>query len=311
MLKTHKNNILFAVLSSLLILMVFSACEEVIDLELNDPGFQRIVVEGNITTEYGHQELRLTRTLSYFANELVPPLLNIDAKIVEEGSGLEFPLSLSNDSLGIYQTEEMACKVGETYSLIIDHEGQSYKATSYLDTVPDIDSVSTEYFVFHIFGRIMGQYRVKISLFEPDPEGQIYSMYVYLNDTLYTKEISTMVYFADYQLNNMYWPEFDLFDLAQFSFPQEDIIWDTNTVRLELFSVSQDELLFLNALAAESYGNGSIFSGPPANIPTNVFNATEGIDGVGFFGASDKYVIETTLIKVHNDSTNNDFGRPH
>jgi hypothetical protein len=87
--------------------------------------------------------------------------------------------------------------------------------------------------------------------------------------------------------------------------PQEEIFLDTNQVRVEMYSISREEFDYNNAFIAESYANGSIFSGPPANIPSNLINSSGGLDGLGFFGASSITELEMILYKQHNDSTNN------
>lgn len=289
----------------LLAFLFFNACEEEIDLELNDQEHQRIVVEGRITNEFGPQKIRLTRTLSYFQNEKAPVMTDVEVWVMEEGTGTRFDLVLTDDSAGIYETEAMAGKVGETYTLHIIDGDELYEASAYLDTVPHIDSLTYDYTVYRYFGVRFGLYELKASFYEPAPEGNIYRADIYLNDTLYTEDLAEAVYFDDFGVNDMYLPDINLY-----SFPQEDIWGDSttvHTVRVELFSLSEDEFNFLIGFFNESYGNGSLFSGVPANIPTNIKNTTEGIDGVGFFAASGKFVIETTLIPEHDPSTNNPF----
>ena len=139
-----------------------------------------------------------------------------------------------------------------------------------------------------------------MSAYEPPPEGQFYRIDLYINDTLYTDQITEPVYTSDFQINDRY-----LSDIEVFSIPQEKIRLDTNIIRLKMSSISEEEINFVYAFISESYGSGSIFSGPPANIPTNIKNTTGGLDGVGFFGASGVSSIEATLYKVHADSTNN------
>jgi hypothetical protein len=302
MLQMYDSKIrLVGLLFSLSIASLFVSCEEEIDLELNDQENQRIVVEGRITNEFRHHQVRLTKTLSYFEHELVPPLLGADVFITEEGTGNSFPLSLINDSLGIYETILMAGKTGERYSLNIQYDEEEFIATAQLDTLPAFDSLKYEYVVYQYFGMKFGMYVLKSSFYEPPPEGSIYRLDVFLNDTLYTDGLSGAVYFDDFQTNDMYWPEIEIYAI-----PQERIRLDTNRVRLEMYSISRDEYNFLAAFFAESF-SGFIFSGPPANIPTNVKNTAGGIDGVGFFAASGKSTIEIELIKEHDESTNNPF----
>ncbi len=303
-MKTDKQ-ICFAfgfILSLMSIALLFGSCEEEVKLELNSPENQRIVVEGRITNELRYQQIRITKTLSYFENELAPPLTDAEVYIVEEGSKRQFSLTLSDDALGIYETERFAGRFGETYSLIINHDDQSYKATSYLDTVPLIDSLTFEYQYLSYFGFRFGIYTFKISAYEPPPEGQFYRIDIYINDTLITDEVAETIYLSDFQINDRYLSEIEIYSLAQ-----ERIKLDTNIVRVDLLSVSEEEIDFLGELISETYGNGSIFSGPPANIQSNIKNTSGGLDGMGFFSASGITSIESVLLKEHNDSTNNPF----
>jgi hypothetical protein len=102
-------------------------------------------------------------------------------------------------------------------------------------------------------------------------------------------------YFTDLQFSGLYWPQIEIGGISE-----EEVTMNTNTVKLVLYSLSQKELEYMNALGAETYGNGNIFSGAPANVPTNIYNVTEdseGLDGIGFFGASDKFVVEKTFYR--------------
>ena len=72
-----------------------------------------------------------------------------------------------------------------------------------------------------------------------------------------------------------------------------------------MLSISEGEYTYNNTFLQETYNNGSVFSGPPANIPSNVKNTSGGVDGVGFFSAASVTSIEFTLAKEHDDSTNN------
>ena len=278
------------------------SCEEEVTLELNTPENQRIVVEGRIISVPVYQQIRITKTLSYFDNELAPPLIGAEVYLIEQGSGQEYPMTLSNDSLGIYETERFDGHFGETYTLIINDHDQSYKATAYLDTVPVIDSLTFQYQLLSFFGFRYGIYVIKMSAYEPPPEGQYYRIDIYLNDTLITNTILEQVYMSDFLINDRYLDEVEIYNM-----PQERIRLDTNRIRVIMYSISEEEINFLNDFLTETYGNGSIFSGPPANIQSNIENTTGGLDGMGFFSASGVSSIESVLIKEHNDSTNNPF----
>ncbi len=273
------------------------SCEEEISLELNDQENERIVVDGRFTNELKRHTIRLTKTASYFQNNRVPALLDAEVYITEENSGTRYDLNLVDDILGYYETEEISGKAGETYSLGINYEGESYQATTYLDTVALIDSINYEYEYFSLYQR--GFYKIRMSAYEPPPLGNIYMFYVYLNDTLFNDELGKTPYQDDLFFNDSYMANVEILYI-----PQEEIISNTNYVRVEMLSISREEYDFNDAYITETYSSGSIFSGPPANIPSNLKCTSGNIDGLGFFGASSLSSAEMILVKGHDESTN-------
>ncbi len=282
----------FWIITAVLIL----SCEEEISIELNDQENERIVVEGRITNELKIHKVRLTKTISYFQNERVPPFLEAEVYLLGENAGNRFDMTLIDDTLGIYATEEIKGKSGETYSLMINYQGDSYKATSYLDTVASMDSINYEY-EYTFYER--GYYKIRMSAYEPPPLGHIYMFYIYLNDTLFNDDLIRTPYQDDLFFNDTYMANVEILYL-----PQEEVVSDTNHVFVEMLSISREEYYFNNAFITETYASGSIFSGPPANIPSNLVCTTGNIDGLGFFGASSVTTQEMTLIKEHDESTN-------
>jgi hypothetical protein len=274
------------------------SCEEKISIELNDMENERIVVEGRITNELKRHSIRLTRTASYFQNERVPPVLEAEVYLREEGSGTRFDLELVNDTFGIYETPEFEGRIGETYTIHINYSGESYQASSYLDSVAEIDSLSYEYeFVSYAD---QGFYKIRMSAYEPPPVGDVYMFNMYINDTLFNNALDNTPYSDDLLFDDTYMVNVEITWL-----PQEEIISDTNHILIEMFSTSQEEYKFINAFITETYYSGSIFNGPPANIPSNLICTTGGIDGLGFFAASAVTRQEMILYKQHDDSTNN------
>ena len=65
---------------------------------------------------------------------------------------------------------------------------------------------------------------------------------------------------------------------------------DTLKVTVEMHSISRKYYDFLVAIALETEFNGDLFSGPPANIPSNISNG-----GLGFFIAS---AVTTEYIEI-------------
>jgi hypothetical protein len=126
---------------------------------------------------------------------------------------------------------------------------------------------------------------------------------VYMNDTLKNATLAETPYQSDQFFNDSYIANVDIMYI-----PQEEVFNDTNYVLVEMLSISQDEYEYNTTFIQETYNNGSIFSGPPANIPSNFKNISGGLDGLGFFGASAIVRKEMIMYKEHNDSTNNTDG---
>ncbi|MBN1599437.1 MAG: DUF4249 domain-containing protein [Bacteroidales bacterium] len=297
------KNILYGVIAIMKVSFFFISCEEEISINLATNDEVRIVVEGRMTNELKNQQVRLTYTQNYFTNTLPQPILNAEAYIEEIVTGNRFDLTLVNDTLGIYETDVVAGIPGNSYTLNIDVDGESYRAVAYLDSVAQLDSINYEYEYFAYFEQ--GFYKIRMSAYEPPPIGDIYMFNIYLNDTLINDKLVDTPYQEDLFFDDNYMVNVEVEWLEQ-----EYIVMDTNAIRLEMLSISREEYEFNNAFVMETAANGSIFSGPPANIPTNIENISGGYNGVGFFAASSVSVRETTLIKVHEDSTNNpDFER--
>lgn len=279
--------------------LFFISCEEKVNIELNDQDQERVVVEGRITNEEKNHWVRLTKSLSYFANEQGPALIADNVFILEEGTGIRHELQPYEDEEvnGIYITEKIAGKIGETYSLVIEDGENTYRASDYMDTIPGIDSAGYIYEYYKYFE--MGFYILHISAWEPPPLGHNYMFHIYLNDTLYNDELVETPYVNDLLYDDIYLENIEIYYI-----PQEEIIDSVYQVRIDMLSISEEEYTYNNSFLQESYNNGSIFSGPPANVPSNVKNTNGGIDGVGFFAAASITSIEFELIKEHDDSTN-------
>lgn len=276
------------------------SCQEDINLELNDQENSRIVVEGRITNEYKRHIIKLTETTSYFVNEKVPALSNAEVYIIEQESQIKTELTESEDYPGYYLTRPTKFKAYKNYNLVVNTDGETYEAEAYLDTVAQMDSINYIY-DYELFydGKYRGYYKIRMSAFEPNPIGQVYMFKVYMNDTLLNRSLDDTPYQDDEFFNNQYMANVEIYWIRQ-----EEIINDTNSLKVEMYSISKEEFKYNNAFITESEYSGSVFSGPPANVPSNLINTSGGLDGLGFFGASSVSTKEMLLIKQHDDSTN-------
>jgi hypothetical protein len=279
---------------------VLLSCQEDVDIKIENSLPVKVAVEARIRNIKQHQLVRLTNSADYFANEPIKGAKAINLVVTETGTGKNFTFHEIDTIPGSYiSDEEFLGKVGETYQLSFSYNMEDYQASAYLDTVPVIDSLSYFYEYFNYFGGA-GFYQIKMSATEPEPAGDYYLFNLYINDSLYNDELRLTAYSDDEFINGKPLINIDLYYL-----PQEEIKQDTNNIRIEMISISREEYLFIMAFITETLGNGSLFAGPPADVPTNIENLTSDNSGLGFFSASSVSASEMILYKVHNDSTNN------
>ena len=295
MLKKHIYNTFLLAIG---LIMFLGSCQEDITIKTERGLPDKVVVEGRITNQNKQQIVRLTTTSDYFDTNSIKKADIQSAYIYELGTGNQYALQPVDTGIGYYATEAFSGKIGEEYQLDFDFNGDAYSASAYLDTIAQMDSIGYVYEYNKVYEA--GFYRIQMTATEPEPAGDYYMFNLYVNDTLYNDKLRLTSFTNDEFFNGMTVQNIDIVYL-----PQEEIKMDTNFIRVEMLSISKEEYNFDNAFLSETMGNGSIFSGPPADVPSNLKNnTTVDKNGLGFFAASSVVSREMFLIKQHDDSTN-------
>ncbi len=256
------------------------SCEEKINLELNTEKNIRLVVQGRITNRSEIQHVYLTRSGSYFSNDSAQA--ETGATVSISGNVNIVRLYEDRNTPGLYKTPyETLGKIGHTYTLnIITKDDKHYTATSYLDTVANVDSITSEYEYIKYLDH--GYYKLKLYAREPKGKGNIYMFNVYVNDTLENRSLSATSFQTDEYFDGQYLPGIEIYYIDE-----DRIETGVNQVRVDMLSISREEYDFNTAFLSETSYSGGLFSGPPANIPSNLkCTDKDGLDGLGFFGAS-------------------------
>jgi len=261
-----KMNRLHIVLT-LIALLVFSACSEQIELELNT-GNTRLVVEGQITDRPGSYGVRLSLSTSYFYNEAPPA---VEDAVVSLSDGSQQWL-LSQDSPGYYALPEgFAGEAGHTYHLSIAWQGETYEASSQMLPAPMVDSLSL---LPH--PALPGRDFLMVHFQDPPGTQDFYVYYVYLNGVLLTDSINEVLSSDDQGLNGqaISTPVY-LLEAGDEAPVAGDVL------RVEQYRVSEAYYQFLIALRRNQGTTGGPFAGPPANVPGNLSKGA-----LGFFLAA-------------------------
>ncbi len=254
----------------LLLLAGLAGCEDEVDVKL-DEGQTLLAVDGWITNQPGPYTIRLTTTAPYFNNAATPRAQGATVTVTDSEGGREV---LQEVEPGNYQVSTLRGKVGNAYTLDIRWNGQEYTARTEIRRVPPIDSLGIR---FRKGGGFVeeGYY---VYYFGPEPAGtgDNYRFKQYRNDTLLNgpEDLS----FSDDQLvDGNYISNFEV---------NSDPYALGDTVRMETWSITRDAFLFYSELQQQIF-NGGLFSNPPANVRTNVFNKNpDGPQAVGWFGGA-------------------------
>ncbi|PCI93852.1 MAG: hypothetical protein COB15_15585 [Flavobacteriales bacterium] len=275
----------------LIILLCFCSCEQTIDFDLNNQENARLVVEGQITDQAKAHTVKLTRTSSYYENEPAPTETGANVFLFD-GTVTH---TLTETDPGIYQTaSNFKGEIGKTYTLSINTvNNKNYSATSTLAAVSTIDSLTVSFEEPEKGGgKDDESYVLNLRHYGPEPAtlGNNYIWLISLNDSNLTETVTDIPFISDEYSNGNYFNGYTINEVFEEDIPLTDSLF----YEVELHSISRKYHDFLLAILIETEFNGSIFSGPPANIPSNISNGA-----LGFFRASAVYtksiVIENPL----------------
>lgn len=244
-----------------------------------DSTFTRLIVDGVITTDTTVHRVILSKSGDALNKQ---PKRYVSGAVVSitDGSTV-FPLSES--SPGIYETQpDVFGLPGNTYTLNIanvdiDDDGntESYSASSLLKAENDIDSIKIRK---QVYGT---QTYWLINMFARDIGGQsFYLVKAYRNNKLVTDSLKEYVVANNIGFEGGYYPGLSVYFLNSNKSDEHLNVGDT--VTLELNGITEEYFNFINACILESRPKDPLFSGPSANVPTNIFPNDK---AAGFFTA--------------------------
>ncbi len=269
-MKKKKNIVLLSV-----IMMLTVSCVEIIDIEL-DTTYRRLVVYGKITTDSVRHSIELSATTDYFYNQPPPPLENAFVSVSFNDTFIVFAESMNHP--GTYLAPNAFRGIpGTTYYLDIadidiDEDGvnEHYKAEATMPVIARADSISLNRFTTPFFSGF------QVALWSPEPSGvQYYNYKLQRNGVLINRNLSDFTIQPDDFFNNNYISGVPVGFLNNDN-PVE-FIQPGDTVTLEINSITREYYDFIFEAQSELFGNNPLFSGPPANVSSNLTNGAVGI----------------------------------
>jgi len=252
-----------------LILILLSSCEEVIDIDLNDSSPQ-IVIEAVIRDRPQGNVVLISQTTSYFEAEEKLPVSGAQVILRDEEGKEEV---LTEIEPGFYPILNTQAKAGETYSLEVSYEGETYLANSTMLSPLPLDSVSFQ----ERSGPLVIQEDALIAIVHlKDPPGEV--DYI-LFETLINGELQPNLFL--YNGRNS--------DGAHARVPFIGLeISQGDQVKINSYVIDETTFEYYNTLV-ELVGSGGFNSTSPANPNSNWSNGA-----LGYFGALAMSELEAT-----------------
>ncbi|MDA3893321.1 MAG: DUF4249 domain-containing protein [Salinivirgaceae bacterium] len=258
-------------------MVVFNSCSERMDINPSELAVY-LAVDATLTNEVKAHTVKLTQT-KLIMDTVIPP---VQYATVTISDGERETLLTESDTLpGVYLTpDNYAAEPGKVYTLRItnvdvnkDGVNESYESVAEMPKALKLDSVTVEPFIMEVFD-IKG-WSLKCWAYDP-PEENFYLFKAWKNDTLVSDTLYEYNFTDDVFFNGQYTNgiECQRFDESK---PRE-VVRDGDVVTLELCHISEEYFEFLIGAITEASFKAPMFSGPPANVPSNISDGA-----VGFF----------------------------
>ncbi len=252
------------------LIIVFTGCEEVIQINLNESN-PRVVVEGEITNNNKKVEVTLSKTINYFAKNNDYPKVKGATVLIKDNQGRKDTLKESGKQAGYYTTTNTDFKPipYRSYTLVIDLDTTTYRATSYMPPPVDINRLQ---YTYRDQNPVQDSgYYVMANFTDPPDTNNYYLFKFYRNGTRIQSESGFIV------LNDQTFQRKNYaYEFSQFPNDKGD------SIRVELYTMDKKSYEFyetLNEVQGQSSAGGP-FSGTPQNPESNVSG-----EAVGHFGA--------------------------
>ncbi|MCP2029495.1 hypothetical protein L1276_004682 [Flavobacterium sp. HSC-32F16] len=242
-------------LMSLLFVVFFTSCEDVVNLDL-ETGETRLVIDAEIVWKKGtsgnEQVIKISKTASYYSGT-TPKVSGAQVR-VENTNGDVFTFNESEP--GVYVCTNFVPVIDMDYKLFVEAEGKSFTASEKLTSVTPITKVEQK--MVPDFG---GEDVIEVTFYYTDPADQVN---FYLTD--YESEF---LIYPDYELTN---DEFYNGNEISTRYSDEDMK-PGNTLKILHRGVSKNFYNYMKLILEASSSNP--FLVPPGNIRGNIVNTSD------------------------------------
>lgn len=241
----------------LMIVLVFSfflSCTDTVNVDVPNGG-DRLVVEASINWEKGTlgqtQTIKLSTSTGFFSNKKNTPVTGAVVSVVKDNDGTQFTFQDQNN--GNYIATDFVPELQQSYTLTIEYNGKTYRATETMISVSDINRVEQM-----LEGGL--ESNIQVSVYFDDP-ANIKNYYLgefvpSVNSLLSLESLSDQ--FTDGNENFL---EHD----------DENLVAGVN-LAISLYGISEGYYNYINLLIEQSQGGGGPFQTTPVQLKGNCKN---------------------------------------
>jgi hypothetical protein len=272
------------ILSAFILSVIATGCTENIDNISLDSTRPRLVVEGYISTDTTRQMVKLSKMGDALMKNPIEVVSN--ALITISDGTSTFNLTEDQNKKGTYYTSpDVFGVVGRTYSLLIknvdvnsDQIMEEYTAQSLLKGLNPVDSIHLVYNVSS--GHTENGWSVNLYTLDPGKGRNFYLIKILKNNLLLTDSIFKYSIGDNTSFEGKYYDGFPVYNLRENR--NDEKLTHGDKVTLELYGINEDYYSFISSYTSDYNPKIPIFSGPSANIPSNIKPFD---DAVGIFAA--------------------------
>ncbi|SDT40080.1 protein of unknown function [Mucilaginibacter mallensis] len=249
----------YQLLIAAILLIVATSCQKVIDLKLDNAAPQ-LVIEGNLTDQFGPQYVIITKSVSFTSDNIFPPVTDAEVTIADS---LGYKHKLGQSNPGVYSIYPFGGIPGHTYTLTVQTGGKIYTAKSTMPYPVNLDTLTTKTDVLSN----KDLRTVTVDYQDPAKIANQYRFILYING----QQAGAIFTNDDSFTNGRYVKD----DLLQNGIDIHPL--DTATVEMECIDKNIYKYWFS---LSQQQGNGPGGGTTPANPPSNFNN-----NALGYFSA--------------------------
>ncbi|RZA02926.1 MAG: DUF4249 domain-containing protein [Sphingobacteriaceae bacterium] len=258
---------IYIILCASITQLLFTGCEKVIDLKLNNAAPQ-LVIEGNVTNQSAVHTVKISQSVPFTDSNKFPAVSGAVVTINDDRGNF---YNLTETSPGIYSTPRFTGRTNYKYTLTVTVNGQTYTASSVMPPFVRFDNLTYKDSFFDSNKKIM-----TIHYQDPPNSANQYHYIIYIDGV----QIKNNVLVNNDNFTNGRYVDEDLFQ-------RDNDILVGNVVTVEAQCIDNNVFTYLFSLSEQLSG------GPkptPSNPPSNLSN-----NALGYFSAHTTQKLSTLI----------------